>query len=162
MASPPQHLGSEPCPFSAPWRTESAQSVAILSACFLQHVEKRKHRNGLVYLEFEYLKFISWSFPGLCLSFRWRSSEWPLHTGSFSFLCSYLGCQTFYRLRSNRKSGFRIFHILWLPRNSLCITEASSFPSVESGICPNVILHLSFQVAFMLQRFLRLERTSCS
>lgn len=40
-------------------------------------------------------------------------------------------------------------YLFLLPQNFLCTAEASSFPFEESGICPNDILCLYFQVPFM-------------
>lgn len=62
--NPPQHLGSEPCPFSALWRIGS---VPILSACFFSNMlkkekEKETNRNGYGCLGLQHLKFISCLF----------------------------------------------------------------------------------------------------
>lgn len=37
-----------------------------------KYTEDETNRNGFVYLELEYLKFIPLSFPGLCVSFKVR------------------------------------------------------------------------------------------
>ena len=53
------------------WGTALHEGLAKENTCLKAfETEDETNRNGLVYADLEYLKFISLSFPGLCLSFK--------------------------------------------------------------------------------------------